>query len=73
MRPLSVIGLAAGPSHGAGYWCLAILWNTGWLLVLLKSRLRARPSHPGTCSGPDEIRSSLIRRDRFLDTNNADA
>ena len=24
-------------------------------------------------SGPDEIRSTLIRRDRFLDPNNADA
>lgn len=35
---VAVAGLAAGPSHGAGYWCLAVLWNVGWLFVL-----------PGTC------------------------
>ena len=27
-------GLGAGPSHGAGYWCLAVLWNVSWLFVL---------------------------------------
>ena len=31
---VAFVGLAAGPSHGAGYWCFAVLWNTGWLIVL---------------------------------------
>lgn len=49
---VAVAGLAAGPSHGAGYWYLAVLWSGGWLLVLLGSRRRALPHppqpHPGT-------------------------
>ena len=49
---VAVAGLAAGPSHGAGYWCLAALWSAGWLLGLLSSRRRALPHppqpHPGT-------------------------
>ena len=49
---VAVAGLAARPSHGAGYWCLAVLWSAGWLLGLLRSRLRAVPlppqPHPGT-------------------------
>ena len=49
---VAVAGLAAGPSHGAAYWSLAVLWSGGWLLVLLRSRRRALPHppqpHPGT-------------------------
>ena len=49
---VAVVGLAAGPSHGTGYWCLALLWNAGWLLVLLRSRRAVLPRppqpHPGT-------------------------
>lgn len=49
---VAVAGLAAGTSHGPGYWCLAVLWSGGWLLVLLGSRRRALPHppqpHPGT-------------------------
>ena len=49
---VAAAGLTAGPSHGAGYWCLAVLWSAGWLLGLLRSRRRAVPlppqPHPGT-------------------------
>ena len=49
---VAVAGLAAGPSHGAGYWCIAVLWSTGWLSGLLSSRRRPVPlppqPHPGT-------------------------
>ena len=49
---VAVAGLTAGPSLGAGYRCLAVLWSAGWLLVLLSSRRRALPHppqpHPGT-------------------------
>ena len=49
---VAVADITAGPSHGAGYWCLAMLWSAGWLLVVLRSRRRALPPppqpHPGT-------------------------
>ena len=31
---VAVSGLAAGPSHGVGYRCFAVLWNAGWLFAL---------------------------------------
>ena len=49
---VALVGLAAGPSHGAAHRCLALLWNAGPLLVPIGSRRRVlpRPSqpHPGT-------------------------
>ncbi len=43
---VAIVGLTAGPSHGAGYWCLAMLWSAGWLLVLLRSRRSVLPHPP---------------------------
>ncbi len=40
---VAIAGLAAGPSHGAGYWCLAVLWSASWLFVLLRSRRSVLP------------------------------
>lgn len=51
---ISIAALLASPSHGAGYRCIAILWSAGWLIVLLRSRRRARPrsSQPPPGSTP---------------------